>query len=189
MDLFRQWWHAAIETEIEEANAMTLATVNGHGQPSARIVLLKGLHPEGFEFFTNYTSQKAMDMEGNPKVALLFFWKEMERQVRIDGQAVKVSQQRSEQYFQSRPRGSQIGAWTSPQSQIIPDRSVLEANGKKIVEKFADVDPLPVPEHWGGYIVRPNAYEFWQGRADRLHDRFRYTLKPDGHWAVDRLAP
>jgi pyridoxamine 5'-phosphate oxidase len=189
MDLFRRWWHEAVEMEIDEANAMTLATVNRKGQPSARIVLLKGLHPEGFEFFTNYQSHKAIDMEDNPHVALLFFWKELERQVRIEGKVEKVSRERSEKYFQSRPRGNQIGAWTSPQSQIIPDRSVLEANGKKIVEKYADVDPLPLPEHWGGYLVRAEVMEFWQGRPDRLHDRFRYTVHPDGLWTIARLAP
>jgi len=188
LDLFRKWWHEAIEVEIEEANAMTLATVNGKGHPSARIVLLKGIHADGFEFFTNYNSSKAMDLAGNPNVALLFFWKEMERQVRIEGTATKVSKERSEQYFQSRPRGSQIGAWTSPQSQVIADRSVLKTNANAIEVKYAGMDPLPLPEHWGGYIVNPLAIEFWQGRADRLHDRFRYTLL-DGGWTVDRLAP
>lgn len=189
MDFFRQWWHEAIEAEIEEANAMTLATVNRKGQPTARIVLLKGLHQEGFEFFTNYNSHKSVDMADNPQVALLFFWKEMERQVRIEGKVEKVSKERSEQYFQSRPRGSQIGAWTSPQSQIIPDRNVLEANAKRVEEKYTDIDPLPAPEHWGGYIVHPQVYEFWQGRADRLHDRFRYEQQHDGQWSIDRLAP
>jgi pyridoxamine 5'-phosphate oxidase len=189
MDLFRYWWHAAIEAEIEEANAMTLATANGKGQPSARIVLLKGLHPDGFEFFTNYESDKAKEMAENHKVALLFFWKEMERQVRIEGVVEKVSKERSEKYFQSRPRGSQIGAWTSPQSKVIPDRSVLETNARQVEEKFADMDPLPLPEHWGGYIVHPHVIEFWQGRADRLHDRFRYTQQSHGVWTVNRLAP
>lgn len=189
MDMFRRWWHEAIGAEIEEANAMTLATANAKGQPSARIVLLKGLHQEGFEFFTNYDSDKAKEMTDNPQAALLFFWKEMERQIRIEGHVEKVSKERSEQYFQSRPRGSQIGAWTSPQSQVIPDRSVLEANAKQVEEKFAGIDPLPAPAHWGGYIVRPQLIEFWQGRANRLHDRFRYTMQPDGHWAINRLAP
>ena len=189
MDLFRRWWHEAVGAEIDEANAMTLATVNKQGQPSARIVLLKGLTHEGFEFFTNYQSQKAQDMEENPNVALLFFWKEMERQIRIEGSVEKVSRERSEKYFQSRPRGNQIGAWTSPQSQVIQDRSVLESNGEKIVERFAAVDPLPLPDHWGGYIVKPHQYEFWQGRPDRLHDRFRYALQPNGLWTVERLAP
>ena len=187
--MFRRWWHEAIEAEIEEANALTLATVNLQGQPSARIVLLKGLHQDGFEFFTNYESQKAKDMEVNRHVALLFFWKELERQVRIEGLVEKVSKERSEQYFQSRPRGSQIGAWSSPQSLVIPDRSVIENNLKATEVKYAEVDPLPLPEHWGGYLVRPRQYEFWQGRPDRLHDRFRYVHKPDGLWIVERLAP
>ena len=189
LDLFRQWWHEAIEAEIDEPNAMTLATVDQHHHPSARIVLLKGLIQEGFEFFTNYQSHKAQDMEHNPNVALLFFWKEMERQVRIEGIVEKVSRERSEKYFQSRPRGSQVGAWASPQTQVIPDRSVIEDNIKSTENIFDGQDPLPVPDHWGGYLVRPHLYEFWQGRPDRLHDRFQYSLNPDGLWAIDRLAP
>ncbi len=189
LDLFRRWWHEAIESEIEEANAMTLATVNQKGQPSARIVLLKGLHQDGFEFFTNYESHKAHDMEDNPHVALLFFWKELERQMRIEGIVEKVSTERSEKYFQSRPRGSQVGAWSSPQTKVISDRSVIEDNIKSTEEKFAGLDPLPLPKHWGGYLVKPNLYEFWQGRPDRLHDRFRYSAQPSGLWTIERLAP
>lgn len=189
MDLFRLWWHEAVGAEIEEVNAMTLSTIDRHGHPSARIVLLKGLHAEGFEFFTNYNSKKSEDMKTHPHVALLFFWKEMERQIRIEGTVEKVSKERSEQYFQSRPRGSQIGAWISPQSQVIDDRAVLEANLKLIEERYAGVDPLPLPEHWGGYLVRPRMIEFWQGRPDRLHDRFRYELVHDGLWKAERLAP
>lgn len=189
LDLFRRWWHEAIESEIDEANAMTLATVNLKGQPSARIVLLKGLHQDGFEFFTNYQSHKSKDMEDNPHVALLFFWKELERQVRIEGLVEKVSKERSEKYFQSRPRGSQVGAWSSPQTKVISDRSVIEDNIKSTEEKFAGLDPLPLPDHWGGYLVKPNHYEFWQGRPDRLHDRFRYRSQPDGLWTIERLAP
>lgn len=188
VDLFRKWWHEAIDSEIEEANAMTLATVDGNGKPSARIVLLKGLSNEGLEFFTNYDSRKAHDMAQNPNVALLFFWKELERQIRIEGTVEKVSAERSQSYFHSRPKGSQIGAWSSPQSQVIPDRSILENNVRNTIEKFIDVDPLPLPAHWGGYIVRPDYYEFWQGRPDRMHDRFRY-VQHDGVWKVDRLAP
>jgi pyridoxamine 5'-phosphate oxidase len=189
LDLFRRWWHEAIESEIVEANAMTLATVNQKGHPSARIVLLKGLHQDGFEFFTNYQSHKSKDMEDNPHVALLFFWKELERQVRIEGLVEKVSKDRSEQYFQSRPRGSQVGAWSSPQTKVIPDRSVIEDNIRSTVKKFEGLDPLPLPDHWGGYLVKPNLYEFWQGRPDRLHDRFRYSSQHNGLWATDRLAP
>lgn len=189
MDLFRRWWHEAVSAEIEEANAMTLATIDVHGHPAARIVLLKGLHEAGFEFFTNYQSRKGEEIARHPHVALLFFWKEMERQIRIEGKAEKVSAERSEQYFQSRPRGSQVGAWISPQSQVIDDRAVLEANLKLIEERYAGVDPLPLPEHWGGYLVRPRMIEFWQGRPDRLHDRFRYELVHDGLWKAERLAP
>jgi pyridoxamine 5'-phosphate oxidase len=189
MDFFRLWWHEAIDAGIEEANAMTLATVNHEGQPAARIVLLKGLLEEGFEFFTNYESRKARDMEDHPWVALLFFWTSLERQIRIEGRVEKVSAERSEKYFQSRPRGSQVGAWSSPQSEVIPDRSVIENNLKVIEEKYADQDPLPQPPHWGGYLVRPRVIEFWQGRPDRLHDRLRYTLEDGGRWRLDRLAP
>ena len=189
LDLFRRWWHEAIEMEIDEANAMTLSTVNKHGQPSSRIVLLKGINNEGFEFFTNYQSQKAMDMEANPHVALLFFWKEMERQIRIEGVAEKVSKERSEKYFQSRPRGSQVGAWLSPQSKPIKDRTKLDEFRQNIESRFGDLDPLPLPDHWGGYIVAPHAIEFWQGRPDRLHDRFRYALDKGAGWKFERLAP
>ena len=189
IDLFRRWWHEAIDAEIVEANAMTLATVDSEGRPSARIILLKGITPEGFEFFTNYQSRKADEISENTHVALLFFWKEMERQIRIEGIAEKVTPTRSEAYFQSRPRGSQVGAWASPQSQVIPDRSILENKVNEIESRFSDQDPLPCPEHWGGYIVKPTMIEFWQGRPDRLHDRFRYSLLSKGTWKIDRLAP
>ena len=189
IDLFRRWWHEAIDAEIVEANAMTLATVDSEGRPSARIILLKGITPEGFEFFTNYQSRKADEISENSHVALLFFWKEMERQIRIEGIAEKVTPTRSEAYFQSRPRGSQVGAWASPQSQVIPDRSILENKVNEIESRFSGQDPLPCPEHWGGYIVKPTMIEFWQGRPDRLHDRFRYSLLSNGTWKIDRLAP
>ncbi len=190
LDLFRRWWHEAIDAVIEEANAMTLATVDASGRPAARIVLLKGLSNEGFEFFTNYESPKARDMAYNPHVALLFFWKELERQIRIEGTAEKLPPERSTTYFQSRPRGSQIGAWSSPQSQIIPDRELLDLNLRAMETTYKGVDPLPRPDHWGGFLVRPSVYEFWQGRSDRMHDRFRYTRHlEDGLWKADRLAP
>ncbi len=189
LDLFRTWWHEAVDAGIDEPNAMTLATAGADGQPDARIVLLKGLHEEGFEFFTNYESRKAAEMAENPRVALLFFWKETERQVRIEGRVEKVSAERTQAYFESRPRGNQIGAWVSPQSRPIEDRSVLDRSVAEITERFADADPLPVPPQWGGYLVRPAVYEFWQGRADRLHDRFRYTPGPNGQWTWVRLAP
>lgn len=188
MEMFYRWWDDAIDSEISEPNAMTLATVNNLGQPSARIVLLKEASSEGFEFYTNYNSQKAKDIDANPKVSVVFLWKELERQIRIDGIAEKLSKEKSQLYFQSRPRGSQIGAWASPQSQIIPDRKFLDSEADRISDKFENVDPLPVPDHWGGYVINPHTIEFWQGRPDRMHDRFRY-LKNDDAWIIQRLAP
>ena len=188
--LFEIWMANALESEISEPTAMTLATVNAEGKPSARIVLLKGVSTEGFEFYTNYQSRKAKEMDQVPYVSLVFLWKELERQVRIEGRVEKVSFEKSQTYFQSRPRGSQIGAWASPQSEVIPDRQVLEDASASVSEKFENVDPLPCPEHWGGYLVIPDAIEFWQGRSDRLHDRFRYTRnEKEANWSVDRLAP
>ncbi|MEP6647416.1 MAG: pyridoxamine 5'-phosphate oxidase [Saprospiraceae bacterium] len=187
---FSAWWHDAVASEIVEPNAMTLATVNADGQPSARIVLLKGISENGFEFYTNYQSQKARDIESNPNVALLFLWKELERQVRIEGVAEKVTREKSQAYFQSRPRGSQIGAWASPQSVIIPDREILENKVNEISLQYSHIDPLPLPEFWGGYIVHPHQIEFWHGRPDRMHDRFRYSRNKKGeNWSIDRLAP
>lgn len=187
-DLFKLWWHNALESEVEEPNAMTLATVDIMHQPSARTVLLKGITPEGFEFYTNYNSRKAMEMEQHPKVALLFFWKELERQIRIEGRVEKVSEERSREYFQSRPKESQIGAWASPQSEVIPDRSVLEEEVKKLEKEYEEHHVLPLPDDWGGYLVRPHLFEFWQGRENRLHDRFQYRMHED-EWIIERLAP
>lgn len=190
MELFYRWLEDAIAAEVPEPNAMTLATVNAEGKPSARTVLLKVASSEGFEFFTNYLSPKGKDLEHNPHAAIVFLWKEIERQVRIEGIAEKLTYERSQTYFQSRPRGSQIGAWASPQSQVIPDRKILEDEADKYSQQFENVDPLPCPEFWGGYIIRPSLIEFWHGRLDRLHDRFRYTLDPGGeNWSVVRLAP
>jgi pyridoxamine 5'-phosphate oxidase len=152
--------------------------------------LLKGISEEGFEFYTNYQSQKGKEMADNPKVALVFLWKEMERQVRIEGMVEKLNFERSQAYFQSRPRGSQISTWASPQSEIIPDRKMLEDKVKLIANKFEYSDLIPCPENWGGYIVMPDQIEFWQGRPDRLHDRFRYSKKEQGvNWSIDQLAP
>ncbi len=189
MVLFHQWWNEVLLSEIPEPNAMTLATVNKEGKPSARIVLLKGASVSGFEFYTNYQSAKAKDMEENPHVALVFLWKEIERQVRIEGVVEKVSTEQSQNYFQSRPRGSQIGAWASPQSVVIPDRKFLEAAANKIAEQFENVDPLPCPEQWGGYLVIPSKIEFWQGRSDRMHDRICYSKLKREDWKRERLAP
>ncbi|MDQ3017945.1 MAG: pyridoxamine 5'-phosphate oxidase [Bacteroidota bacterium] len=190
MALFYLWLDEAIGFEIPEPNAMTLATVSSEGKPSARIVLLKGATSAGFEFYTNYQSRKAKEMEQNPNAALVILWKELERQVRIEGIAEKLSFEKSQTYFQSRPRGSQIGAWASPQSEIIADRTILEASTTAIEEQYENVDPLPCPEHWGGYMLIPNVIEFWQGRSDRMHDRLRYTRNEKGaNWSIDRLAP
>jgi pyridoxamine 5'-phosphate oxidase len=156
--------------------------------PAARIVLLKGFDKNGFVFFTNYKSYKAMHLEENPKACLVFFWKELERQVRITGLVKKISEKESDEYFLSRPTGSQIGAWASPQSQVIENRNWLEEHYLKLSEEFKSKE-LKRPSHWGGYIVTPVIIEFWQGRPSRLHDRIQYTLEEDGNWKIERLAP
>jgi pyridoxamine 5'-phosphate oxidase len=186
---FTAWWDEATNASIDEVNAMTLATISKEGKPSARIVLLKGYTEEGFVFFTNYNSNKGQEISNNHHVALLFFWKELERQVRIEGVVQKISATESDAYFLSRPMGSRIGACVSPQSQIIPDRAFLEDNFKQVSEKYPDGSMVPRPAHWGGYIVRPEAMEFWQGRSSRLHDRLKYTIDSSGNWKRERLAP
>ena len=185
---FRSWFEEATNSEVLEANAMIIATVDENNVPSARTVLLKEIDPEGFLFYTNYNSDKAKEISGNPNVSLVFLWKEIERQVRITGVVEKISPDRSEQYFHKRPKGSQIGAWVSPQSSIIDSREVLEERQKEIESKYKDEAQLPLPDFWGGYIVKPTAVEFWQGRPSRLHDRLRYKLV-DGEWKIERLAP
>lgn len=186
---FQSWLDAALEYEVPEPNAMTLATVSSDNIPSARIVLLKGLDARGLIFYTNYNSQKAMEIENNPMVGINFLWHKMERQIRIQGKAERLSASESEQYFQSRPKGSQIGAWSSPQSEVIDSRDVLEEKAKALKKQYAADSVLPKPPHWGGYLIRPTAFEFWQGRASRLHDRFVYTLQKDGSYVIERLAP
>lgn len=188
MNQFEKWWKAAIESDIDEVNAMTLVTVGENAKPSARIVLLKDVEPEGFVFFTNYQSNKGHQIEHNNQVALLFFWKELERQVRIEGIVEKISEEKSQQYFSSRPVGSQIGAWASPQSKIISSRKILDDNVEKFTNEFKGKN-IPKPPHWGGYIVKPNKIEFWQGRSSRLHDRLCYHTTESDHWAIERLAP
>ncbi|WP_353133344.1 pyridoxamine 5'-phosphate oxidase [Pseudopedobacter sp.] len=188
IDQFALWFNHAIETHILEPNAMTIATVNEEGFPGTRVVLLKEFDQEGFTFFTNYNSQKGRDMERNPKVSLLFFWVELERQVRIEGIAKKISAEASEDYFHSRPHGSQLGAHASPQSTVIPNRDFLEDNLKSLEDKFKDSE-VPKPEYWGGYKIYPKSIEFWQGRSNRLHDRIKYTLTGDNNWKIERLAP
>ena len=188
IDQFTNWWQEAMKAGIEDINAMTLATASKESIPSARIVLLKGYDSNGFVFFTNYQSQKGKDLADNPQGALLFFWKELERQVRIDGSIEKINAKESDAYFHSRPASSRIGAWASPQSRVISDRKVIENNFLAYEEKFG-IDNIPRPEHWGGYILNPRVIEFWQGRSSRLHDRIQYTHMPDTNWKIERLAP
>jgi pyridoxamine 5'-phosphate oxidase len=185
---FEKWWHEAVNSQIAEVNAMTLATASGDGMPSARIMLLKGFDKNGFVFFTNYKSYKAMHLEENPKACLVFFWKELERQVRITGLVKRVPEKESDEYFLSRPVGSQVGAWTSNQSQVIESRQWLEDRYLKLTEEFKQKE-LKRPAHWGGYLVTPVIVEFWQGRPSRLHDRIQYTLENDGTWTIERLSP
>lgn len=188
VEQFERWWDQAINSGIDEINAMTLATVNAKGAPTARMVLLKGYDRNGFVFFTNYESQKARDLEKNPLACLVFFWKELERQIRIEGVAEKISAENSDAYFSSRPRGSQLGAWASPQSRMVPDRSYLEKARTETESRFSG-KTVDRPAFWGGYIVRPLQMEFWQGRPDRMHDRIVYTMENPGIWSMARLAP
>ena len=185
---FDRWWHHAKSSSIEELNAMTLATASSDGWPSARIVYLRGVDDQGFIFFTNYHSLKGRQLLDNPRACLVFFWKELERQVRISGEVKKIEEAKSDEYFASRPEGSRIGAWSSPQSQIIPGRDWLDSNVKRYREKFHE-KKIERPAHWGGYRLRPSEVEFWQGRANRLHDRIQYRLDKAGSWIIERLAP
>jgi pyridoxamine 5'-phosphate oxidase len=187
IEQFTIWWNEAIASNIDEVNAMTLATVDANGSPSARIVLLKGMSENGFEFFTNYESNKGKDMAANNNVALVFFWKELERQIRIEGRVSKLSEAESDAYFFSRPVESRIGAWSSPQSNVIENREVLDKN---VVQSKATFEGKEItrPPFWGGYIVKPKSIEFWQGRSSRLHDRIAYFLE-NNTWSIKRLAP
>lgn len=184
---FQIWWNEAIASNAAEVNAMTLATATKDGKPSARTVLLKGIHKNGFVFFTNYESRKGGEIAENPHAALLFFWKELERQVRIEGRIGKIDTAESDEYFNSRPLESRIGAWTSPQSQVIPGRQYLEDKEKAIEDEFRNKE-VPRPQNWGGYVVIPESMEYWQGRPGRLHDRILYTFDRNG-WKKERLAP
>ena len=185
---FTKWWKEAEQSQIEEANAMTLATASADGIPSARIVLLKGFDKNGFAFFTNYNSFKGQQLLENPRACLVFFWKEVERQIRITGIVERTSEKESDEYFNSRPVGSRIGAIASPQSEIIKDRDWLEEKEKKLADELNEKE-IKRPQHWGGYRVKPVTIEFWQGRSNRLHDRIQYTLQEDASWKIDRLAP
>ena len=185
---FDHWMREAIETQVIEPNAMTLATADGSGRPAVRTVLLKGFDERGFVFYSNYESAKARDLAANSKVALLFPWLALERQVSAMGSAQKISAAESLKYFLSRPRESQIGAWASRQSEVISTRALLETKFAEMKARFANGD-MPLPDQWGGYRVTPQSFEFWQGRPSRLHDRFRYTLQSDGSWTIARLMP
>ena len=184
---FEAWFKAALDAQLFEPNVMTLATADASGRPSARILLLKGFDENGFVFYTNYESKKGKDLLENPQAAIVFFWPELERQVRVEGIITKVSEEASTTYFHSRPKGSQIGAAASPQSSVITDRKPLEDRVEELKETYKD-EQVPRPAHWGGYVLQPDHIEFWQGRPSRLHDRITYTLE-DGSWKINRLAP
>lgn len=185
---FQDWYTVAINTDLPEPNAMSLCTVDADGQPSVRTVLLKLYDQRGFVFFTNYASRKAREIDRNPRVALLFPWVALARQVQIRGRAERISTGESLAYFATRARGSQIGAWSSPQSEVIKSRSFLESQVAAIAAKF-DKGEIPLPDFWGGYRVVPEVIEFWQGRENRLHDRFRYVREAQNQWTIERLAP
>src|SRR5665647_2417169 len=187
LNQFGQWLGEAIAAEVPEPNAMTLATVASNLRPSTRVVLIKGFDERGIVWFTNYGSRKGQELAGNPYAALQFHWVELERVVRIEGVVEKVSAEESDAYFHSRPLDSRIGAWASPQSEVIASRSVLVTNAAKYAAKFL-LQP-PRPPHWGGYRLKPDNWQFWQGRKSRLHDRLRYTLQADDSWLRERLAP
>ena len=185
---FEEWFKTAIDAKVLEPNAMTLSTVSEGNRPSARIVLLKGLESDKFTFYTNYQSQKGKELLDNPACALTFFWPELERQVRVEGVATRIQEAASEEYFHSRPRESQLGAWASPQSAIIKDRMILEARTSELEKKFAGGKEIPKPKQWGGFSVDPHEIEFWQGRPSRLHDRIIF-YKENNSWTIHRLAP
>jgi pyridoxamine 5'-phosphate oxidase len=184
---FARWFQEALNSGFTEPNAMTVATADPQGRPSARILLLKGYDSRGFVFFTNYESRKGRELARNPYASLLFHWVELERQVRIEGRVERVAPEESDEYYRSRPLGSRVGAWASPQSRVLADRAALEHKIGQLAEQLGE-DP-PRPPHWGGYRLVPESLEFWQGRPSRLHDRVRYTLVSAGNWKIERLAP
>jgi pyridoxamine 5'-phosphate oxidase len=185
---FEKWFKEAVDQKVPDANAMMLSTASSDGKPSARMLLLRNFDEKGFVFYTNYNSGKGKEMEENPFVAMTFFWQQLERQVRIEGTVRKQTDNDSEPYFNSRPRESKLGAWASPQSNVIPDRNFLDKKLIEVQDKFSN-ENIPKPPFWGGYILKPSTIEFWQGRPSRLHDRLLYTSLDDGSWKIERLAP
>ena len=188
IEQFRRWFEKVLSARLYEPNAMTLATAAPDGRPSARIVLLKGFDERGFVFHTNYTGRKGRDLERNPRAALVFYWDKLERQVRIEGSVSRISDEESDAYFESRPRGGRIGAWVSEQSRPVESRTVLEERLRELEEQYEGREGIPRPPHWGGYRVVPETVEFWQGRANRLHDRLLYAREAGG-WTITRLQP
>ena len=189
IEQFNLWFQQTLEADLIEPNAMTLATATSDGKPTARIVLLKGVSDRGFVFYTNYESQKGQQLIANPYAALVFLWDKLERQVRIEGRVEKLSSAESAEYFHSRPKASQLGAWTSDQSRVIPNREVLEKKQSELQKQYSGDATVPLPPHWGGFRVVPDRIEFWQGRPSRLHDRLVYDLQTDGSWQIERLSP
>ncbi len=189
IEQFGTWFSTALNSDLPDANAISLATATPDGKPSTRVVLLKGFDQGGFVFFTNYESDKGRELEANPQAAFVIYWVQLERQVRVTGRVEKTSRAESQAYFHDRPRGSQLGAWVSHQSEVIDARRILDARLAEMTERFAGQEEIELPPHWGGYRIVPATIEFWQGRANRLHDRFRYTRQRDDTWTLERLAP
>jgi pyridoxamine 5'-phosphate oxidase len=189
IEQFQGWFQEAQAADLKEPNAMALATATPDGKPSGRIVLLKEAGEFGFVFYTNYHSRKGRELAANPNCALTFYWAELERQVRVEGRVEFVSREKSEAYFRGRPKGSRLGALASEQSQVLPSREPLESRLAELEVTYHSTDDVPLPEHWGGYCVRPDTIEFWQGRTNRLHDRIRYQRKGENDWLIERLSP
>jgi pyridoxamine 5'-phosphate oxidase len=189
ISMFQRWLDDTVESGLHEPNAMVVTTVSPERKPSARMVLLKAVDERGFVFYTNYDSRKGEDIETNPAVALVFPWHDLQRQVRVEGTATRVSRTESEAYFSSRPRGSQLGAWASPQSREVSSRAELDDLYQVVEERFEDSVGVPLPPQWGGFLVRPQVVEFWQGRQGRMHDRIVYRREDDDRWSTARLAP